>query len=190
MNSRATLRWTSSEYRELGIRSIVVLPVTMDETVLCALTVATLRETRRWDETFVQRLRLMSEIFANGLARKRAWQQQEERLQVERLIADLSAEFIKMPPDKVDASIDMGLRQVVASLPGVDRSTFVEFSSDRTQMSVTHSSARPGLAPYPPGRVNNVIALGHEQIAVMERWCELPILTIFPRRRPLIGRPF
>ena len=145
------------EFQNLGIRSIVILPVTMDERVLCALTVAMLREKRCWKETFVSRLRLVSEIFANGNVRKRAWQQQEEYNRIERLIVDLSAEFIKMLPHKVDTNIYEGLKRLVEALPGVDRSSFAAFSPDQTQLIATHSSAVPDFKPYPLGRINEAI---------------------------------
>lgn len=142
------------QFRQLGIRSIVILPVVMGGTMLCALTVATLRERRHWSEQSVARLHLVAEMFANGLTRKHAWQEQDERFSIERLIADLSAEFINLPPDNVDASIDMGIKRIVEALPGVDRSTFAEFSPDHTQLCATHSFATSVYQPYPLGVVN------------------------------------
>jgi len=145
------------QFQQFGIQSIVILPIVIGKAILCALTVSTLRERRRWTAKNVARLQLISEIFANGLNRKRAWQQDEERLRIERLIADLSAEFINLPPDRVDARIDMGLRRIVESLPGADRCTFAEFSPDRAGLIATHSFAVTDFQPYPLGNVNDTI---------------------------------
>jgi PAS domain S-box-containing protein len=56
----------------LGIKSILVIPLAAGESILGAVTFASLREERTWSEPVVQRLRLVGVIFANALARKKA----------------------------------------------------------------------------------------------------------------------
>ncbi|MGH7334111.1 MAG: sigma-54-dependent Fis family transcriptional regulator [Candidatus Rokuibacteriota bacterium] len=68
----------------------------------------------------------------------------DDRLRFERLLADLSARFVNLPPLEVDQEIEDGLRQIVKTLE-VDRSTLMEFSEDGTQFIVTHSCAREGV---------------------------------------------
>jgi PAS domain S-box-containing protein len=75
-------------------------------------------------------------------------QELKERLRFEKLITNLSATFVNLPPEKVDKQIKSGLKSVVEAL-GVDRSSFFQFSPDRTEMIVTHSYAKEGFEATP-----------------------------------------
>ncbi len=80
----------------------------------------------------------------------RSWleEQLDERVRFEALLADLSATFVSLCSDQVDAQIEQGLRQVAEFLD-LDRSTFGEMSEDRTQIFTTHSYVAPGIPPFP-----------------------------------------
>ncbi len=67
-----------------------------------------------------------------------------EGIRFERLLADLSARFVNLPPAEVDQEIEQGLRQIVEALE-VDRSTLMEFSEDGKQLITTHQWAREGI---------------------------------------------
>lgn len=71
-----------------------------------------------------------------------------ERLQFEVFLAELSATFVRVPPDQVDSQIVSALRQIVEFL-GIDRSGLGELSADGTQLAITHSYELPGVAPSP-----------------------------------------
>jgi PAS domain S-box-containing protein len=58
----------------------------------------------------------------------------------ERLISELSSYFIDLPADKIDAEIEQALTRLVKYLT-VDRVSIFEFTSDRTELVRTHSSA-------------------------------------------------
>jgi PAS domain S-box-containing protein len=70
--------------RQLGIRSALTFPLAVGrESVVGALTFNTMRAERTWPEPIVSRLRVIAEVFANALARKRSDQrlrESEERL--------------------------------------------------------------------------------------------------------------
>jgi PAS domain S-box-containing protein len=83
-------------------------------------------------------------------ARKLADVEIQDRLNFERLLADLSAGFINLPADQIDSNIDASLKSLVEFL-GNDRSTFVEFGDDDTHVLVTHSFAVPGCETFPIG---------------------------------------
>jgi|RhiMethySRZTD1v2_1073278.scaffolds.fasta_scaffold17227_10 signal transduction histidine kinase len=57
--------------RALGIRSHVAVPLTVEGVVMGAVAFSTLRRERPWRDEFVQRLRLLGEVFANALSRRR-----------------------------------------------------------------------------------------------------------------------
>src|SRR5437763_1643732 len=72
-----------------------------------------------------------------------------ERLRFERLLTDLSATFVNVAADRVDAQIEQALEQLVAFL-GIERSSFGQISEDNKAILVTHSFVAPGYPPFPP----------------------------------------
>jgi formate hydrogenlyase transcriptional activator len=68
----------------------------------------------------------------------------EERARFERLLADLSARFVNLPPAAVDQEIEQSLQQIVETLD-VDRSTLMEFSENGKELITTHQWARAGI---------------------------------------------
>jgi PAS domain S-box-containing protein len=57
---------------KLGVKSGLNIPVVVGGSVICALTFASIVTYRDWAEAMVARLRLVGEIFASAVARKRA----------------------------------------------------------------------------------------------------------------------
>ena len=76
----------------------------------------------------------------------------DDRLQFESLVADVSARFVNLPADQVDAEIEAAQGQIVEAL-GLDRSTLFELEPDGSTLVFTHYWARPGF-PEPPKRVD------------------------------------
>jgi PAS domain S-box-containing protein len=64
----------------------------------------------------------------------------ESEARFERLIAELSSYFIDLPADKIDAEIEQALMRLVKYL-AVDRVNIFEFTVDKTELVLTHSSA-------------------------------------------------
>lgn len=59
-------------WRKQGIKSSMLIPLAVGGTFLGVVGFASLREERHWDESLVQRLELLGQVFANALMRKRA----------------------------------------------------------------------------------------------------------------------
>ena len=76
-------------------------------------------------------------------------EQPEERLRFERLLTDLSATFVNVAADLVDAQIEQALERLVDFL-GIERSSFGQISEDDKAILVTHSFVAPGYPPLPP----------------------------------------
>src|SRR6516164_5217300 len=66
----------------------------------------------------------------------------------ETFLADLSAGFLSVPADQVDAQIVAGLRQIVEFL-GIDRSGLGELVAKKNKIVITHSHEVPGVPPTP-----------------------------------------
>jgi PAS domain S-box-containing protein len=71
-----------------------------------------------------------------------------ERLAFERLLSDLSAEFIGLPEGQVDVNMEQGLRRIAEFLK-MDRVTLFEFSPDRTEFRSKFSWAGGETTPAP-----------------------------------------
>ena len=78
------------------IRSLVAVPLIVENTVTGALTFSTLRAERDWPDELVQRLRLLAEVFASALARYRAETAARESEDRFRLLAETAPLMIWM----------------------------------------------------------------------------------------------
>jgi len=73
----------------------------------------------------------------------------KSELAFERLLADLSARFVDVSGDAVEAEIELAQKQLIAFL-GCDRSTFAEFDADGGGQ-ILCSAAIDGIEPFPRG---------------------------------------
>jgi len=74
----------------------------------------------------------------------------EKLLRFETIVSELSARFINLPADQVDAEIESGL-QVIVEFLEIDRGSLFELSEDKKVLNVTHSWVVAGLEPFPLG---------------------------------------
>ncbi len=72
----------------------------------------------------------------------------EDRLRFETVLAELSARFVNLPPERVDREIEDALRRLVGALR-VDRMALGRLSEDGQDLVVTHSFALPGIEAFP-----------------------------------------
>jgi signal transduction histidine kinase len=72
----------------------------------------------------------------------------DERLRFERLLADLAAGFVEIPPGAIDERIWQGLDRTILEL-GMDRAGLAELSAAGEQLRVTHARSRAGVVPTP-----------------------------------------
>ena len=83
-----------------------------------------------------------------GLSKDKDLRQPEsdikKQLKFEKLLSELSAEFINLPFDQVDKKIEDGLKLMVESL-GIDRSLLHKFSEDKQILRLSHFYVRRGI---------------------------------------------
>jgi formate hydrogenlyase transcriptional activator len=83
--------------REVGTRSAVVAPLTVDGQVVGVVSFSALRTERHWQPDVVQRLTLIAHVFGGALARKRRDEALRTTLaEVERLKEELQAENVQL----------------------------------------------------------------------------------------------
>jgi formate hydrogenlyase transcriptional activator len=96
-----------------------------------------------------QSARLMG-VSIDMTERKQVEQALENRLRFERLLSDLSARFVNIPPDRVDSEIDYGLRQILEFFQ-VDRAGLMRSLPDRSAYQITHGVYSEDVPPVPVG---------------------------------------
>ena len=116
-------------YERVGTRSHVSVPLRAGGPVLGVLSLDSVHEERVWSEAVVERLRLLSEVFAKTLERRRLEVSLAERLAFEKLLSSLSTTFNNVWAVDFDHEIEHGLRRIVEFLD-VDRGALIEFSRD------------------------------------------------------------
>jgi len=80
----------------LGVRSLVAVPLVVGGVIVGSLACSSLSTEHAWPEELVQRLRLIAEVFANALARRRAESRIRESEERFRLMADAAPWMVWM----------------------------------------------------------------------------------------------
>jgi transcriptional regulator with GAF, ATPase, and Fis domain len=133
---------------EWGIRSTLSIPILILERVGHAITFNSVRSQMIWQVELFPRLQLLGEIFVNTMERKEIRLEIRERLRFEGLISNLSASFVNLPPDEVDAEINRGLRSITEFFDA-DRCTMGFFSEDGTLLARGFEYLSPGVESAP-----------------------------------------
>src|SRR5262245_55048203 len=94
-----------SSLAEFGIKSLAAFPMTVGDSVIGALSFATLERHHEWPAGVQDALRLFAEIVGSALARKRSQVDLERTLGFERLLASLSTTFASLASGELDAQI-------------------------------------------------------------------------------------
>jgi transcriptional regulator with GAF, ATPase, and Fis domain len=107
-------------------------------------------EGRTCPDEYIPRLRLLGELFVNALERSKAEQLLRERLEFEKFMADLSANFVALPPERVDDEIRNALKEVLEFFH-IDRCNLLRLLPGERLFQVMHSADVSGVSPYPIG---------------------------------------
>ncbi len=131
-----------------GFKSNLMLPISVANVILGALTFGMFRTYRAWPDPLVNRLHLVAEVIGQALARSRGQRELEERLAFERLITDMVKMFVTARGDELDARIHEALGRLVEHL-GLDRASLARLTPDGEGIAITHWFARSGVRPPP-----------------------------------------
>jgi signal transduction histidine kinase len=126
---------------ELGVRSLVMVPVTVSGAVVRALSFATVHEERDWPEALVPRIALLGEVLASVLARDEAQRREREamaqaahatRVGAMGAFAASLAHELTQPLAAGLANAETGVRLLAAAEPDLDelRATLADIVAD------------------------------------------------------------
>lgn len=130
----------------VGIRSFLMCPMYSNDMVLGTLGIDAIREHRDWSDQEIGRLRLVGEVIANELIRKHLNLEIQERLEFERLVAQVSSSLLSAPAEKIAGKIEGALARVAGFL-GVDRCILLSMDVEKDDAQELHWSAdrlKPG----------------------------------------------
>ena len=116
-------------HQDSGTRSCLSLPLSAGGSMLGALSFDSIDGERDWPVEFVQRLELLSEVFAGALERKRTELSIAERLRFETLLSEQTATFSSLSTAEIDRGIERALRRIVDFFKA-DWGSLAEFSHD------------------------------------------------------------
>jgi PAS domain S-box-containing protein len=130
------------------LKSNVTIPLVVGGDVIGWISFTTMSAEREWGPQEVDRLQLITNIFAGALRRKRDDYQIERMRRFEELLSTISATFVQLPTGDLDGALRSSLEKVVRFL-GIDRGTILSLSADRTLLYRTHSHTIVGIDPMP-----------------------------------------
>jgi len=119
----------------IGIRSFTMVPATLGHSVVAALALDSIHEPLLWSDRILRRLRIVADMIASAQARATAKHELEELRRFETAISRISTDFVNLPPDEVDAKIEVGLKLIATTLD-VDLITLLQPRPD--DYRVTH----------------------------------------------------
>jgi transcriptional regulator with GAF, ATPase, and Fis domain len=99
-------------------------------------------------------------------------------MQFEKFISRLSAEFINLPFDHIDAKIDESLKRIVEAID-IDRVILYEFANEKQQLRLSHYFLKPGIQK-PESMIANkdqpgfTKKISNNEIIKLERVADLP----------------
>ncbi len=135
-------------FTQFGSRSCLVLPLTAGDQVLGLLSFAMMAEERAWEKDIVDKLRLISQVFAHALTRKiddLALRQSEERLRLAATAAGITLWGIEYGSQGVWAS-ESG-REALELPPGeltLPRFLALVHPEDRARVEETYRASADG----------------------------------------------
>jgi len=132
-----------------GIKSLLNAPIVIGGALFGFLGFSALRRQRTWSGDEVLLVKMVAEVFANALERKRSAEVLKERLAFETLLSSLSATFVNLPVGEIDAEIECWLGRIGQFLE-IDRGTIVQASDGHGDIEVTHAWAAEGFSRARP----------------------------------------
>jgi len=120
-----------------GIESRASVALWRDDIVFGEMVLDVLRNQIDFSPKNIRLLQVVAEIIGNALNRKHSYEQLQQRLNFEHLIADISARFNAAAPEQVDEVIHYALRRI-CEFSGIDGARLFLLSEDGLTVSNTH----------------------------------------------------
>lgn len=135
-------------WRRIGLKSHVMMPIMVAGHLQGALGFGAIGQERPWPHALLGRMRLLSEIFGNALARKRAHEDLALAVGFERLASSILASLVLAPPNEQGKAISFGLGAIGEFVGAEHVALWQEIGGDGRH-DPTHEWRASGLAVAP-----------------------------------------
>lgn len=135
-------------FRSAGTQSHAALPLESDGDLVGCMVLETTRAVITWPEAFFSILKPMADVFALSIQRKRKQREYMERMRFEVLLANLTARFVQLEADEIDAQIEHSLEKL-GEFFQADRCGMLEVQTDRECCRVRHAWYSEGIEKVP-----------------------------------------
>ncbi len=129
-----------------GVRSALTIPLTSAGETIGTLTLATLTRCHAWSAMKIATLRVVADVIASALTRRRSEREQLESIRFERLITSLVSDFMNLPADELVEGVDLAL-ETIARFVDSDRSALYIVDESEEFASLYRGWWAPGSAP-------------------------------------------
>lgn len=137
-----------ASFQAVGTKANLTVPMRVAGRVEGALAFGCLRNEREWPDAFVERARILAEVFANALAHKRTREDLDAAIRFERKASDILRALLAAPHARQDSVVEAGLGEVAHAF-GADRATLWQIVEQEGLFRKTHRWLGPGV-PTPP----------------------------------------
>jgi len=138
--------------RHFGVKTSVGIPLSVGAgAIMGFISFDNLKTVRHWPEPIVARLQVIAQIFANALVRKHADEQLTFLRRFETLVAGISADFVNLPADEIDAAIEDAQQRICECLD-IELSALWQWSENSPHfMTISHLHSPPDGPERPEG---------------------------------------
>ena len=135
------------EFISQNIRSLVLVPLVCGASVIGFFGLDSVKCEKDWDDDTIALLRIIGEIIASALERRRVEQELRYRLDFEKLITQISANFVNINPQDMDKVINRALGEI-GLFCGVDRAFLFQLCG-KSEFMRTHWWDASHIKPMP-----------------------------------------
>ncbi len=125
-----------------GVRAQMIVPLMAGSRLIGAIGLDSLHSARPWSPTFLGRVQLVGQVFANAMERAQLEAEKREDRRLDQLLATVASSLIDAPADATDTAIDGALDRLREHL-GLVRAMTVDIDAEHKTFELTHESGAP-----------------------------------------------
>jgi two-component sensor histidine kinase len=136
-----------AELERQNIKSLINLPLICTGEVLGFVGFDSVQHSQYWTSDHIKLLKVVGEIIAGAIVRNRATAALKRRVEMETLVATISAHFINVPISQLEGEIKRAISEI-GRFTGVDRSYIFQLENGGGSMSNTDEWCADGIEPH------------------------------------------
>jgi two-component sensor histidine kinase len=136
-----------AELERQHILSMINLPLICSGNVLGFVGFDSVHHAMSWTDEHIKLLKVVGEIIAGAIDRRRATIALQRQVEMENLIAQISTRFINVPVAQLEKEIHRAI-SVIGKFTGVDRSYIFRLENEGCSMSNTDEWCGEGIEPH------------------------------------------